>query len=299
MNALGLPTFIGSFALLFAVFPVVREVHMGRRRFSAQWILLPAPLVTLSYLAIYIAPGNITFQIEISSPPRTISLLPHNPAWGSWCQDWWQSKEHPWGKQLRILAIGSCFAVAPFLDIPDLIPSQCSIKRCLHLKYAALPLCLIPISFGYAILRYQVMDLNLYVRRGHRFTRSSPGLSRGSMVSRSSSRRSWPGLEQLSNVVAVGVIAVFLAVASDQLRARLTRFVDRLFDRRHYDYRQQLLEFSQQMSTIEDPDGANGRRSRRSLYAMEQDGAGCASISALIVRRGYCHRILKLADPTR
>ena len=115
-------------------------------------------------------------------------------------------------------------------------------------------MCLIPISFGYAILRYQVMDLNLYVRRGllySAFAGIIAGIYGVSVIIATLIAQAWT---QVNNVVAVGVIAVVLAVASDQLRARLARFVDRLFDRRHYDYRQQLLEFSQQMSTIEDPD---------------------------------------------
>jgi hypothetical protein len=47
-----------------------------------------------------------------------------------------------------------------------LLPTALGLRPLLPPDFAGLPLCLIPISFGYAILRYQVMDLNLYLRRG-------------------------------------------------------------------------------------------------------------------------------------
>jgi diguanylate cyclase (GGDEF)-like protein len=172
---------------------------------------------------------------------------------GTLARSWWQAKATREVRQLRIIAIGSILAVLPFLLL-TLIPTAIAGQPILTPEYSTLPLCLIPFSFGYAILRYQVMDLNLYVRRGILyaiFAGIVAGIYGAAVITATLIAQAWT---QASNIIAVGVIAVFLAVAGEPLRARLARFVDRLFDRRHYDYRQQLLEFSQQMSTIEDPD---------------------------------------------
>lgn len=252
LNSLALPAFIGSFAVLFAVFPVVRELRFGSRRIPAHAILLLSPIVASSYLAVYIAPERTTIQFKdvLTSIYFILCLI---LGMGLLIYSWWQSKHSRSGRQLRILAIGSCLAVAPFLTL-TLIPEVTVRRTLLSPEYAALPLCLIPLSFSYAILRYQVMDLNLYVRRGllySLFAGVAAGIYGAAVIIATLIAQAWT---EVSNVIAVGVIAVFVAVAGDRLRSRLSRFVDRLFDRHHYDYRQQLLEFSQQMSTIEDPD---------------------------------------------
>lgn len=252
VNALALPPFIGSFALLFAVFPVQRSLRIGPRRIQARWILAPSALVSLSYLIVYLAPSDRTFLIKnllifsyyIPCLVLGIGLL---------VRSWWQSKNTRANKQLRVIAIGSTVAMLPVL-IFTLIPILVMQHPLLPPEFAALPLGFIPLAFGYAILRYQVMDLQLYVRRGvlySAFAGIVAGIYGIVVVVATMVARAWT---DLNNVVAVGVIAIILAVVGDRLRSRLTEIVDRLFDRRHYDYRQQLLEFSQRMSTIEDAD---------------------------------------------
>ena len=252
INALGLPLFIGSFALLFAVFPVVRTLPLGVKRVGVGWLLIPSLLVSVSYLAVYIAPSGIAQQAK--SALKIIYFMPCLLlGMGLLIRSWWQSKNTRGARQLRIIAIGSCLAVAPFLLL-TLIPTSLGKHPLLAPQFSALLLCLIPLSFGYTILRYQVMDLQLYVRRGviySAFAGIVGGIYGATVIVATLIARAW---SDLNNVIAVAVIAIFLAIAGDQLRARLARIVDRLFDRRHYDYRQQLLEFSQQMSTIEDPD---------------------------------------------
>jgi diguanylate cyclase (GGDEF)-like protein len=252
VNGLGIPLVFGSFAYLFLCFPVARSFTVRGRHFNAGWLLFPALPISASYLISYLWPGDAIQAVQrlLGFPYFILCLV---LGIGTLARSWWQAKGTREIRQLRILAIGSTLAVLPFLLL-TLLPTAIVGRPTLAPENSTLPLCLIPLAFGYAILRYQVMDLNLYVRRGllySIFAGIVAGIYGLAVVVAALIASAWT---ELSNVVAVGVIAILLAVGGDRLRARLTRWVDRLFDRHHYDYRQQLLEFSQEMSTIEDPD---------------------------------------------
>ena len=110
VNAFALPLFVGSFALLFAVFPVERSLPVRSRRIRAYWILPPALLVSCSYLAVPFVPGTIAVQAKdflLSAYYIGCLLL----GMGLLVRSWWQSKNTRGGRQLRILAIGIYLAV--------------------------------------------------------------------------------------------------------------------------------------------------------------------------------------------
>lgn len=251
INSICTPIFIGSFAYLFAVFPRRRTPILRARQFRAEWLLLPSVPIGLANLVAILAQNDALRTLS-----RGIGLAYFLCCFvggaGALIATWRDAEPGRERAQLRIVTIGTLAAVAPFLLL-TLLPQIISGRPIFPAEYTVLPLTLIPLAFGYAILRYQVMNLHLYVRRGVVYSVLGAaitglyalGLAIATLTVRD---RTAGGLAVVALVMAVVVIA------GDRLRSGIQGYVDRLFDRKGYDYRRRLLEFSQRMNSLLDPD---------------------------------------------
>ncbi len=103
---------------------------------------------------------------------------------------------------------------------------------------------------SYAILRYRLVDIRVIARRGLAYSVLTIGLTTIYVViilfSIQRLFHTWTGY---STLAAAG-LALLLAIMFQPLRGVIERWVDRLFYRETYDYRQTLLKFSKRMSNI-------------------------------------------------
>ena len=157
-------------------------------------------------------------------------------------------------QQLKWLARGSVLSVVPFslfYVLPYLLDRGVpSLLRDL----AILALVILPLTFAWAIVRYRLMDVDLIFKRGVTYA--------------------------LATAMVVGFYFLLVAVAAELVRNRLPSFgpygllaaiiltsalfdpvkraiqnrMDRLFDRRRYDYRQTLIDFGRTLGTQTDLD---------------------------------------------
>ncbi|MDP9373687.1 MAG: hypothetical protein M3Q65_14790, partial [Chloroflexota bacterium] len=163
LNGVVVPLFTGGFAYLFLIFPVGREGRLGRWRLPATAVLLPAlPLAALWIVTVAFAPGQHTAVTRWPGYLYFLGCLAGGSAALIW--SWWSAQGQREQAQLRIVAVGSLFAVLPFLLL-SLLPEALSGRQLVPAEVGVLPLVLLPAAFGYAILRYQLMDLHLYIRR--------------------------------------------------------------------------------------------------------------------------------------
>ncbi len=109
---------------------------------------------------------------------------------------------------------------------------------------------LYPLSIGYAILRYQLLDIRVVVRRGLVYSLLTAALTAlfllialvsGYLVRASS------GAPSLLTMVVAALLVAFLF---QPVRTRIQNFVDRAFFRRHREVRQTLTEFSRSLSRL-------------------------------------------------
>jgi diguanylate cyclase (GGDEF)-like protein/putative nucleotidyltransferase with HDIG domain len=251
LNGFCVPLFFGSFAYLFTVFPVQRRLPLGRR-LPPETILLPAIPLALLYLWMVFAFSQPLFQ-AVKRLGYVYYLLCLIGGIGVISYSWWHSSKARERTQIRIIGIGSLLAVLPLLLL-NLLPQAIHGAPLVAPEFTTAVLALIPAAFGYAILRYQVMDLQLYLRRGLVYSVLAAIVTAlyvamlmiiALVIERQSGADS---------MIAIAIIIGLLAVAGSRLRDRLQIQVDRLFDRRSYNYRQQLLEFSRRMNGILDPD---------------------------------------------
>jgi len=251
INGICVPLFMGSFAYLFLVFPIKYPLTFCAKPLPPIAVLLPAPFLSLLYVFTSIDTVPIVMALN-----RVLGFM-YFPAClllGGWLlvRSWRRTETVRERAQLRLIAIGTLLAIVPVL-LFTIIP-QAIIRQPIILSYfTVLPLALIPLSFGYAILRYQLMNVHLYVRRGVVYS------VLGAIITAVYAIMLAIVTLAVRDRAAIGSVAVValllgLIVTGDRLRTLLQRQIDRLFDREGYDYRRQLLEFGQRMNSILDPD---------------------------------------------
>jgi two-component system, NtrC family, sensor kinase len=155
-------------------------------------------------------------------------------------------------QQLKWLSRGTLLSVVPFTlfyVIPYL--SQRALPFGI-LKVAGLTLVFLPLTFAWAIVRYRLMDTDLIFKRGVTYTLATAalvgvyfavvGMSGEIAHTKLPSLRLW------------GLVAVIVATALifDPIKSAIQGRIDRVFDRKRYDYRETLIEFSRGLSSETD-----------------------------------------------
>ena len=155
-------------------------------------------------------------------------------------------------QQLKWLTRGTVLAIAPFTvlyAIPYLADAQ--IPDLLS-KIAVLALVFLPLTFSWAIIRYRLMDTDLIFKRGVSYT-----LATAALVALYFGLVALAGeivRNRLPSFGLWGLIAAIIITAQlfDPLRRGIQERVDRVFDRKRYDYRETLIEFGRGLSSQTD-----------------------------------------------
>ncbi|MFL6427815.1 MAG: ATP-binding protein [Acidobacteriaceae bacterium] len=157
-------------------------------------------------------------------------------------------------QQLKWLTRGTLLAVIPF-TLLNVIPflADWPVPSILN-KIAGLCLVFLPLTFSWAIVRYRLMDVDLIFKRGVAYTLATAsliGLYFGAVALAAELIH-----KNLPSFGSWGLIATIIITAQlfDPLKRAIQARVDRVFDRRRYDYRQTLIEFGRGLSSETDLD---------------------------------------------
>ena len=158
-------------------------------------------------------------------------------------------------QQVKWVVWGTALAVAPFTFLYALVYLfDLPTDRWLT-DIAILPLALIPFAFGYSVLRYRLMDVELVVRRVFVYALTTLGIAlligvvvyTGGLYAFGTN----PGFSSseitLRVVLAVLAMAAIVMVAAP-VKNFLQEHVDRLFYGERYDLRNSLLDFGRTLS---------------------------------------------------
>ena len=157
-------------------------------------------------------------------------------------------------QQMKWVVWGTVLAVAPFVLLYGLgFMFGASSDRWLT-DVAVLPLIAIPFAFGYSVLRYRLMDVELVVRRVFVYALTSLAIAllfglvvyTGGLYAFGSDGFS-SGEITLRVVAAVAAMAAIVMVAAP-VKNFLQERVDRLFYGERYDLRNSLLDFGRTLS---------------------------------------------------
>src|SRR5271169_3382271 len=156
-------------------------------------------------------------------------------------------------QQLKWVTRGTILAIVPytlFYVVPYLMGSLPGAT----MKVSALSLALLPLTFGYAIFRYRLMDVDLIFKRGVVYTLAAAavvGLYFGLVAGVATLvQMRQPGSGPIGLILAMVVTALLF----DPVRKWIQDRVDQFFYRTRYDYRRTLLEFGRELSSEPDLD---------------------------------------------
>src|SRR2546423_4453856 len=120
------------------------------------------------------------------------------------------------------------------------------------MKLSVLSLGLLPLTFGYAIFRYRLVDVDLIFKRGVVYTLSAAavvGMYFGLVAGVATLvQMRQPNTGRIGLILAVVVTALLF----DPVRKWIQDRVDHLFYRTVYDYRRTLIEFGRELSSETD-----------------------------------------------
>jgi two-component system NtrC family sensor kinase len=154
-------------------------------------------------------------------------------------------------QQLKWVTRGTILAIIPytmFYVVPYLMGSLPGTA----MKVSVLSLALLPLTFGYAIFRYRLMDVDLIFKRGVVYTLAAAAVV-GMYFALVAGVAELVHMRQPSSGPVGLILAVVVtALLFDPVRKWIQDRVDQFFYRTRYDYRRTLLEFGRELSSEPD-----------------------------------------------
>jgi two-component system, NtrC family, sensor kinase len=154
-------------------------------------------------------------------------------------------------QQLKWVTRGTVLAIVPY-TLFYVVPFMMGWLPGTAMKLSVLSLGLLPLTFGYAIFRYRLMDVDLIFKRGVVYTLAAATVA--GLYFALVAGVAW--LVQLRRPTsgAVGLIlaVVVTALLFDPVRKWIQDRVDQFFYRARYDYRRTLIEFARDLSSETD-----------------------------------------------
>jgi signal transduction histidine kinase len=151
-------------------------------------------------------------------------------------------------QQMKWVTRGTALAVVPYFVLQS-IPRLLGSVPGTYTDFAILPLVLIPISFGYAIHRYRLMDVDIIFKRGVTYTLATACVivlyATVVVIVGELLNAGFEPLSMVARVLATILAALLFAPIKDQFQV----WVDKFFYRDRYDLRQTLIDFGTTLSS--------------------------------------------------
>ena len=149
-------------------------------------------------------------------------------------------------QQLKWLTAGTFVGISPFAFF-YILPFTLGAALQMWMKFSTLSLVLIPLCFGYAIIRYRLMDVDIIFKRGLAYTAATAGVVAVyfgliGLIGWIFRTQVTPGIA--GEVIAIVVAAFLFQPFREWIQARLDRF----FYRDRLDYRRTLIEFGRTLT---------------------------------------------------
>jgi PAS domain S-box-containing protein len=155
-------------------------------------------------------------------------------------------------QQLKWLTRGTIVAIAPF-TLLSAVPFLTNVAvPDVATKLAGIALLFLPLTFSWAIVRYRLMDTDLIFKRGVTYTVATAALVGLYFAAVAVAAEQFH--TRLPKAGEWGLIAAIIitALLFDPLKRMIQDRVDRVFDRKRYDYRQTLIDFGRGLSSQTD-----------------------------------------------
>jgi PAS domain S-box-containing protein len=155
--------------------------------------------------------------------------------------------------QLKWVTRGTILSVAPF-TLFYIVPYLFGVLPGVGMKVSVLSLVFLPLTFGYAIFRYRLMDVDLIFKRGMAYTIAAGAITAAYFAAVGLAsvlfHQNFPNIGPIGLVVAIAVTAILF----DPFKKWVQESLDKFFYRKRYDYRRTLIEFGRDLNSETDLD---------------------------------------------
>ena len=156
-------------------------------------------------------------------------------------------------QQMKWVTRGTILAVAPFTAF-YVIPYLSGSIPTLTMKISVLSLVFLPLTFGYAIFRYRLMDVDLIFKRGMAYTIAAGAITAAYFaavgVASELFHQNFPSAGPIGLILAIAVTALLF----NPFKNWVQDYLDKVFYRKRYDYRKTLIEFGRDLNSETDLD---------------------------------------------
>jgi len=151
-------------------------------------------------------------------------------------------------QQMKWVTRGSILAITPF-TLFYVIPYLNGWQATSLMKISVLSLVFLPLTFGYAIFRYRLMDVDLIFKRGMAYTLAAAAIAgvyfAAVGLAAEIVHTRLPSAGTAGMIVAIVVTALLFDPMKNWIQDRLDKF----FYRKRYDYRKTMIEFARELSS--------------------------------------------------
>ncbi|ABF42358.1 multi-sensor signal transduction histidine kinase [Candidatus Koribacter versatilis Ellin345] len=156
-------------------------------------------------------------------------------------------------QQMKWVTRGTFMAIAPF-TIFYVIPYLRGSLPTAAMKISVLSLIFLPLTFGYAIFRYRLMDVDLIFKRGMAYTLAAGTITGIYFMAIGGAsemfHKNFPSAGPAGLMAAIVVTALLFDPFKNWIQDKLDKF----FYRKRYDYRKTLIEFGRDLNSETDLD---------------------------------------------
>jgi two-component system, NtrC family, sensor kinase len=156
-------------------------------------------------------------------------------------------------QQLKWVTRGTILAITPF-TLFYVIPYLMGMLPTPAMKVSVLSLGILPLTFGYAIFRYRLMDVDLIFKRGMAYTLAAVAIAGVFFTAVALVALLVHAKLPSSGPAGLVLVMVVTALLFDPVRKWIEQRIDRFFYRTRYDYRQTLVEFGRELNSETDLD---------------------------------------------
>jgi two-component system sensor histidine kinase DegS len=129
-------------------------------------------------------------------------------------------------------------------------PAAINVAPALSTQWSGLIPAIYPLSIGYAILRYHLLDIRVVVRKGLIYSLLTASLTVAFVLLALLSASLYRELTGGESILSMVLPALLVAFIFQPARHQIQLFVDRAFFRKEYEIRQTLTRFSQNLITL-------------------------------------------------
>lgn len=150
-----------------------------------------------------------------------------------------------------LVFLGSLFGLVPFLVLAVGFPALLHTDK--FLFYGVIPLALVPLTFAYAIVRYELLNIRVILKKSLLYTLTTAAVTGLYALGIASLNVVFQDTELASSPYFLIFFALAIVLLFEPLRRRLQGPVDRFFFAERSQLQQALMELGEALAAREDP----------------------------------------------